>query len=255
MRYINHAVESGARMVCFPQLFFLPWFLREENATSFELAVAVDDDILGSFQEVARKREVVLVCPFFEKRESDYFSSAIVIDSDGSLAGVYRKTHIPDIPDWKEKFYFSPGDDGFEVIETACGKIGVQLCWDNFFPEGSRVLALKGAEIIFAPTAAAYASQQRWLHVVSANAFVNNLFIFRVNRVGADHGLDFYGESFCVDPYGELIAGPVDMKESIILADLDFDKITEAREQTGFIRDRRNALYEGLFRGEVKRER
>ncbi len=196
---------------------------------------------------------MVLVCPFFEQREEKTFSSAAVFDADGSIAGIYQKSHIPDIPGWKEKFYFEPGEEGFCVIDTEHGRIGIQLCWDNFFPEATRALALKGAEIIFAPTAAAYASQDRWLHVISANAFVNNLFIFRVNRTGHDHGLDFYGASFCVNPLGELIAGPVEMQESIILADADLSMIAEVREQSGFFRDRREELYEDLLKREVEK--
>jgi N-carbamoylputrescine amidase len=178
----------------------------------------------------------------------------VVFDTDGSRAGVYQKTHIPDIPGWREKFYFSPGESGFPVFDTACGRIGVQLCWDNFFPEGSRALALAGAEIILAPTAAAYASQERWFHVISANAFVNNVFVFRVNRVGHDHGLDFYGHSFCVNPYGELIADPVGMQESIVLADADLSMVEKVREESGLFRDRRASLYKALSKN-GKREK
>lgn len=217
--------------------------------------MAIDDEVIGTFRDAAREHEVVLVCPFFELSQPDSFSSAAVIDTDGSITGVYRKVHVPDIPDWREKFYFRPGDEGFNVFDTACGRIGVQLCWDNFFPEGSRALALKGAEIVFAPTAAAYASQERWFHVISANAFVNNLFIFRVNRVGHDHGLDFYGHSFCVNPYGELIADPIGMKESIVLADVDTSLVAEVREESTFFRDRRSELYQDLIAEEHKEVR
>jgi N-carbamoylputrescine amidase len=196
----------------------------------------------------ARKNKVVLICPFFEREQNKAYSSAAVIEQDGSLLGVYQKLHIPDIPGWKEKYYFSPGEAGLPVFETSCGRIGVQLCWDNFFPEASRVLALKGAEIIVAPTAAAYASQQRWFNVISSSAFVNNLFVFRVNRVGHDRGLDFYGDSFSVNPLGEFVAEPVGMKDSILIADVDLSMVEEARNRSGFFHDRRGMLYEEIVK-------
>jgi len=190
--------------------------------------------------------QIVLICPFYERGVEGDYSSAAVFDRDGSLAGIYRKNHIPDMPGWKEKFYFTPGESGFPVFDTAYGRIGIQLCWDNFFPEGCRSLALAGAEIVFAPTAAAYASQERWFHVLSANAFVNNLFLFRVNRIGHDGGLDFYGHSFCVDPYGELIADPIGMQESILLSEVDLSRVAAVRKETGFLRERRSGLYQVL---------
>lgn len=252
MQLAGHAAESGARIVCFPQLFYLPWFLHEENDEARTRAIPQDDEILASFREAARKLQIVLICPFYEKGEKGLYSSAAVFDRDGSLAGIYRKNHIPDIPGWKEKSYFEPGETGFPVFETDCGRIGVQLCWDNFFPEGCRSLALAGAEIVFAPTAAAYASQERWFHVLSANAFVNNLFLFRVNRIGHDGGLDFYGHSFCLNPYGELIADPIGMKESVLLADVDLARVAAVREETGFLRDRREELYEAIIHNKAR---
>jgi N-carbamoylputrescine amidase len=252
LRYIGHAVESGAQMICFPQLFYLPWFLNHEDPEAMKFATDMEDGVLKPLQEAAKEHEAVLVCPFFEKRGDKSFSSAVVFDTDGSIAGVYQKVHIPDIPGWKEKFYFSPGEQGFPVFRTSCGRVGVQLCWDNFFPEGTRALALKGAEILFAPTSAAYASQERWLNVISTNAFVNNLFVFRTNRVGHDNGLDFYGHSFCVNPYGDFVAEPVGMQESIVLADVDLAMVSKAREETGFFRDRQAPLYEELLMREEK---
>jgi len=246
-RNIRFAAESGARILCFPQLFALPWFLENENKGCLSLAIKNDDEILQRFAEAAREYKVVLVCPFFEKKEDRTFCSAAVFENDGSLVGIYRKVHIPDIPGWRERFYFHPGETGFPVFNTSCGRIGVQLCWDNFFPEGSRALALNGAELIFAPTASAYASQERWHHVLSANAFVNNLFVFRVNRVGHDHGLDFYGHSFCVNPYGELVSDPIGMQEGILLTDVDLSLVAEAREETGFLKERRGIHYEAFF--------
>ncbi len=247
LRYIEHAVTSGASMVCFPQLFLLPWFLGEESDEARVHAIAADHEMMQRFSNAARQYEAVLVCPFYEDSDGQTYSAAAVYDADGSLAGIYRKVHIPDIPGWREKCYFAPGDRGMPVFDTSRGRIGVQLCWDNFFPEGTRALALAGAEIILAPTAAAYASQERWYHVISANAFVNNVFIFRVNRVGHDHGLDFYGHSFCVDPFGELIAEPVGLQESILMAEVDLARVGEAREQSGFFRDRREQLYRELL--------
>jgi N-carbamoylputrescine amidase len=166
-----------------------------------------------------------------------------VIDSTGQILGVYRKVHIPQIPLWEEKSYFAPGNTGFPVFETAYGRIGVQICWDNFFPEGTRCLALRGAQIVFSPTAAAFASQERWQTMISANAMANGLFIMRVNRVGSEEKQDFYGKSFCVGPEGALLGSPSGMKEGILFADIDFQRINRYRQEYPFLGDRRPDTY------------
>ena len=157
--------------------------------------------------------------------------------------GTYRKTHIPQIPLWEEKLYFKPGNLGFPVFKTDYAKIGIQICWDNFFPEGSRILALKGAEIIFSPTAAAFASHERWEKMICGNAIANSLFIVRANRVGSEKKQDFYGKSFCVDPNGDITAGPTGLNDGILLADIDLNAISTVRNKWGFFRDRREKIY------------
>jgi N-carbamoylputrescine amidase len=167
----------------------------------------------------------------------------VIIDAGGAILGSYRKSHVPQIPLWEERFYFAPGNHGFPIFETRFGVIGVQICWDNFFPEGSRILALKGAQIIFSPTAAAFASQKRWETVITANAITNGVYIFRVNRVGKEEKQDFYGMSFCVSPEGELLGPPTGMKEGIALIDIDLKQIQKVRKEWPFSKDRRPEVY------------
>ena len=159
------------------------------------------------------------------------------------IAGLYRKVHLPDLPLYKEQFYFSPGDTRFPVFETSRGKIGVQICWDNLFPEGTRILALKGADMVFAPTAASLNTHALWERAVTANAFANNLFVFRVNRVGQEDGLSFYGRSFCAGPWGEMVSELAGSKDAIVLADIDLKDRDAAAETWGFLRRRRPSEY------------
>jgi len=161
--------------------------------------------------------------------------------------GSYRKIHVPQIPLWEERYYFSSGDHGFPVFSTKFGPIGVQICWDNFFPEGSRILALKGAKIIFSPTAAAFASQRKWETVISGNSVANGIYIFRVNRVGSEAKQDFYGRSFCISPEGELMDKPTGMKDSIALVEIDLRNIDKARKEWPFLRDRRPDNYKEIL--------
>jgi N-carbamoylputrescine amidase len=198
-------------------------------------------------QQFAKEQGVVLICPFFEKDEQMFFNSAMVIDAGGEILGNYRKIHIPQIPLWEERFYFSSGNLGFPVFKTKYAVIGVQICWDNFFPEGSRILALKGAQIIFSPTAAAFASQEKWKTVISSNAMTNGVFIFRVNRVGSEEKQDFYGRSFCVSPEGELMDKPSGMKEGITFIDIDLKSIDRIRKEWPFLKDRKPENYQEIF--------
>jgi N-carbamoylputrescine amidase len=188
-----------------------------------------------------------LIVPFFESLNGKYFNSAAVYDA-GRLLGMYRKIHIPNLPLYREQFYFSPGDGGFPVFETSQGKIGIQICWDNLFPEGSRALALKGAEIIFAPTAAALNNHRHWETAISANAFANNVFIFRINRVGKEDGIAFYGRSFCVDPWGELVSELAGGKEAIVIADINPKEREAAVETWGFLGRRKPDEYGDLVK-------
>ncbi len=241
------AAEKGAVMICYPELFLSTWFPREENKQHFSLAINTLGGTLGRFQQLSQKTSTVVIVPFFESVNNAYYNSAAVYDA-GRLLGTYRKIHLPDLPLYRERFYFSPGDTGLPVFETSRGKIGVQICWDNLFPEGSRVLALKGAEIIFAPTAAALSNHRHWETAISANAFANNLFVFRVNRVGKEDGISFYGRSFCADPWGEPVSELAGGKEAIVLADIDPKERTAAAETWGFLKHRKPGEYGDLVK-------
>jgi len=241
------AAERGAKIIGFPQLFVLPWFAFENRKENFSFAEPLDGPTITTFRALAREFRVVLVCPIFEREGSDYFNTAVVIEKDGEIAGCYRKVHIPQIPLWEEQTYFKPGNLGFPVILTSYARIGVQICWDNFFPEGTRILALRGAQIVFAPTAAALASQNRWERMICANAIANNLLIFRVNRSGEEEKQEFYGKTFCVNPFGEFVGSPAGNSDAIVFCDVNLDEVLETREIWTFFKDRRPELYGDLY--------
>lgn len=237
------AAERGARIVAFPQLFSLPWFPCETRPESFELAESMDGPTVAALSRLAREQRVVVVGSVFERDGDNHYNTAVVIEGDGSLIGRYRKIHIPQIPLWEERSYFTPGDLGFPVFATSVGRIGVQICWDNFFPEGTRILALRGAQLIVAPTASAFASHNRWERMISGNAIANNVFVLRVNRVGAEEKQEFYGKSFCVGPFGDLIAPPAGGRDAIVFSEVNLDEVGESREIWTFMKDRRPELY------------
>ncbi len=248
--FASVAIEKGAQIICFQELFTTFWFPREMNEGHFSLAETTEGPSIERMRELAAAHEVVLVCPFFETGEEQrFYNSAVVIDAGGEILGCYRKVHVPQIPLWEERHYFAPGNRGFPVFETKFAVVGVQICWDNFFPEGSRILALKGAQIIFCPTAAAFASQKKWETVITANAITNGVYNFRVNRVGREEKQDFYGMSFCVSPEGELLGPPAGMKEGIALIDVELKQIQKVRKEWPFSKDRRPETY-----GEVCQE-
>ena len=240
------AAENGAAIICFEQLFSLFWFPREKDPAFRDLAEDEEGPTLTAMRSLARERSVTLVCPVFERVDGEKcFNTAFVIGPEGETIGRYRKIHVPGIPLWEEKYYFRPGDLGFPVFESQGLKFGVQLCWDNFFPEGARLLALAGAELIFCPNAAAFASSRRWETVICANAIVNGIYLFRVNRVGREEEQDFYGRSFCVSPEGEMLMPPSGMSNGVIMADIDSNLIEENRREWKFFDDRREEAYGG----------
>jgi N-carbamoylputrescine amidase len=247
VKFVQIAVEKGAKIICFQELFTTFWFPREMDNEHFSFAEEMDGPSVTAMQKLSRECEVVIVCPIFEKGEEGFFNSAVVIDAGGKILGQYRKIHVPQIPLWEEKYYFSPGNLGFPVFKTKFAAIGVQICWDNFFPEGSRILALKGAQVIFSPTAAAFASHKRWETVISGNAISNGVYIFRINRVGSEEKQDFYGRSFCVSPEGELMDKPTGMKEAIAFIDVDLKEIERVRKEWSFFKDRRPEVYREIF--------
>ena len=251
VRLAQIAAEKGAQIICFQELFTTHWFPKEMDRKHFTLAENLKGPSLGRMREVARAHEIAMICPFFEEgEEGGFYNTAVVFDAGGEILGRYRKIHVPQIPLWEEKYYFAPGNLGFPVFHTKFATVGIQVCWDNFFPEGSRILALKGAQIIFSPTAAAFASQRRWEAVISGNAISNGVFVFRVNRVGSEEKQDFYGKSFCASPEGEMVDRPTGMKEGIALVEIDIGDVERVRREWSFFKDRRPETY-----GEILGER
>jgi len=246
VKFARLAIERGAHILCFQELFTTHWFPKEIDKTHFSLAETTDGQTSMRMQALAKEHGVVVICPIFEKDGKAYYNSALIIDAGGILLGRYRKVHVPQIPLWEEKYYFSSGNLGFPVFKTKFAVIGVQICWDNFFPEGSRILSLKGAEIIVSPTAAAFASQEKWRTVISSNAMTNGVYIFRVNRVGSEERQDFYGQSFCISPEGELIDKPTGMKEGIAFIDIDPKIIGNVRKEWPFLKDRKPEAYKEI---------
>lgn len=244
LKLIDLADEQSAKIICLQELFHTPWFPARVDDKGFNLSETVPGEIITILIQKAKEKGIVLICPVFEKAmDGLYYNTAVVINSEGAILGKYRKNHIPNLTFWEEGYYFSHGDLGFPVFQTQWATIGIQICWDNFFPEGTRILALKGAQIIFCPTACAFASQSKWERVISANAVNNGLFCFRVNRVGKENGLDFYGKSFCVDPEGDFVAGPSGLTDAVVLATIDLAKIEQTRKTWNFFKERRPEIY------------
>jgi N-carbamoylputrescine amidase len=247
IKFSQIAIEKGASIICFQELFTTHWFPKEINKCHFSYAEKIEGPSIIRMQKLAKENDIVFICPIFETEgEKVFYNSAVVIDAGGEILGTYRKIHVPQIPLWEEKYYFSPGNFGFPVFRTRFATIGVQICWDNFFPEGARILALKGAQIIFSPTAAAFASQKKWETVISSNAISNGIYIFRVNRVGSEEKQDFYGRSFCISPEGDFMAKPTGMKEGIALIDIDLKNIDKVRKEWPFFKDRRPEAYKEI---------
>ena len=238
------AVERGAEVLAFPELCATKWFPSRMRQGNFELAETVPGPGTDRMCEFAASNGVVIIYPVFEKAgKGEYYNSAVVIDADGTVVGIYRKVHIPNVMGWHERFYFLPGNKGFPVFETRFGTIGVQISWDVFFPEGPRILALKGADLIIVPTSNAHASQERWEKMIAGNALANSTFFLRVNRVGREEKQSFYGKSFCMDPHGELVHRPAGSRDSVHITAIDLDEVTRTREEWAFFRDRRESQY------------
>ncbi|NLW34125.1 nitrilase-related carbon-nitrogen hydrolase [Syntrophorhabdus aromaticivorans] len=249
LRTLDVAIEKGANIICFQELFNLYWFPRERNDHAFEMAEEITGPTVSAMREKAKAAEAVIVLPMFEKDGTRYFNSCVVLDEQGGVGGIYRKIHVPDIPLWEEKLYFAEGDKGFPVFETKYGRIGIQISWDNLYPEGTRILALKGADIVFAPTACAFKSQHIWQTIIAGNAIANGLFIMRVNRAGSEEMQDFYGMSFCVNPEGELIGGPTGITDSVLLADIDFEYLQHVKREWPLLKERKPSMYGELLKG------
>jgi N-carbamoylputrescine amidase len=254
---IGEAARGGATIVCLQELFRSQYFCQKEDTALFALAEPIPGPSTQAIGKAAKQHKVVVVASLFERRAAGlYHNTAVVIDRDGSIVGRYRKMHIPDDPLYYEKFYFTPGDLGFQVHDTSAGKAGVLVCWDQWFPEGARLTALQGAEILFYPTAIGWlagearemnlAQHQAWETIQRAHAIANGVFVCAVNRVGQEGQLTFWGQSFVADPFGRIIAKASADQEEILLVAIDRAKIEETRQNWPFLRDRRIDAYGGL---------
>ena len=252
---IRAAAKQGAQIICLPELFLTQYFCQTESPDNFSLAEPLPGPTSTTLSNLAKELQVVLIVPLFEKRtQGIYHNTAIVIDADGSIAGTYRKMHIPDDPCFFEKFYFTPGDTGFKSFSTRYGKVGVLICWDQWFPEAARLTALSGAQFLFYPTAIGYqdedakVSQQQisaWETIQKSHAISNGVFLASVNRVGRENALTFWGKSFICNPFGEVI-GQAEDEPQILIAKCPLSEIESTRQNWPFLRDRRVDAYQGL---------
>jgi len=256
---ISEAAARGAKVICLQELFRSRYFCQSEEARSFDLAEPIPGPTTEALGAVAATHKVVVVGSIFERRtEGIYHNTAVVMDADGRLAGRYRKMHIPDDPHYYEKFYFTPGDLDFTAHRTAHATVGALVCWDQWFPEAARLVALAGAQIVFYPTAIGWErgevesvrrrQLQAWETVQRGHAIANGMFVAVVNRVGAEDSLEFWGNSFVVDPFGEVIARAGASAEEILVADCNLALIEETRRNWPFLRDRRIDAYGDLLR-------
>ncbi|MDP8254824.1 MAG: nitrilase-related carbon-nitrogen hydrolase [Candidatus Alcyoniella australis] len=243
---INVAADQGVNLACFPELAHLPWFPAQIDERGFELAQPLDGPAISAIREAAQQRGVAVVFPFFERDGERCYNSTALIDEHGEVRGVYRKLHVPQLPRWEERHYFSAGDNGFVLAQLAGLRVGVQVAWDNLFPEGCRALALAGAELIVAPTANCGESHDLWLRAISANALFNGVYVLRVNRVGGAPEQHFYGRSFLVDPYGDLAGQEAGEAEGLMLGELHREALVLIRREFPLLRDRRPDQYAAI---------
>ena len=264
-KIINDAANKGANIILLQELFQTPYFCIEYDEEIFRLAKSFDDNsLLKEMSDIAKKLQVVLPISYFEKDNNAYFNSIAIIDSDGTILGNYRKSHIPDGIGYLEKYYFNPGDTGFKVWNTKFGNIGVGICWDQWFPEAARIMALKGADILFYPTAIGdeprsnYDSSGAWQIVMQGHAAANVMPVVASNRIGFEtvkgQTNGFYGKSFICDRSGAILSEASKDKEEIITAEINIEEDHLFRRNWGLFRDRRVELYKELLTldGEIK---
>ncbi|HUG64680.1 MAG TPA: nitrilase-related carbon-nitrogen hydrolase [Gaiellaceae bacterium] len=248
---IEEAAREGAQITCLQEIFFGPYFCAQQEPHWFETAEPDDGPTVQTMRELARRHEMVLVVPFFEKAlEGVFYNTAVVIDADGTMLGKYRKTHIPQVgPIFWEKYFFKPGNLGYPVFETRVGRVGVFICYDRHFPEPARMLGLHGAQLTFNPSATVESlSRYLWELEQPAHAVANGYFVGAINRVGEElvPGARFYGSSYFCDPRGQIIARASDSEDEVLVADLDLALIDEVRTTWQFYRDRRPETYGDL---------
>ena len=249
-RYAREAAAQGAQIMCFQELFAGPYFCQEQDGKWYTQAEPIPNGpTVKRMQELAKETGMVLILPTYEEQDAGvYYNTAAVVDADGTYLGKYRKTHIPQLSGFWEKFYFRPGNLGYPVFDTAVGKVGVYICYDRHFPEGARMLGLNGAEIVFIPSATSRGlSQHLWRIEQTGHAIANGYFVGTINRVGIEESLgdnDFYGQSYFCNPRGEFVGDVGDAyEEELIVRDLDLDLIREVRDTWQFYRDRRPDAY------------
>jgi N-carbamoylputrescine amidase len=255
LRQIEEAAGLGANIVCLQELFNAIYFCQYVDVKSYRYAQKFPNASTDKLQALAKRLGIVLVVPFFEEAlPGVYFNSAVVYDKDGTYLGKYRKNHIPEGPQYLEKYYFTPGDLGYPIFKTQFGIIGIGICWDQWFPEVARILALQGAEILLYPTAIGsepdrpeFDSSEPWRTIIRSHAIANNVFVGAVNRVGVETEMSFYGKSFVANPYGEIIAD-ASGQDQIIMATCDLSEIRASRELLQFFRDRRVDTYQPLLK-------
>lgn len=258
-KLIADAAGNGAKIICTQELFLTPYFCRVQDPALFDLAHEIPGKLTKHFETIAKKTGTVLILSLFERRTAGvYHNTAAIIDADGTMLGKYRKMHIPQDPGFEEKFYFTPGDTGFKAWDTKYGKIGVIICWDQWYPESARLTALQGAHIIFCPTAigglasegAELSNLQReaWLNVQRGHAVANGCYYAAVNRVGVEGGTKFWGSSFVCNYYGNYEALASEDDCETVYADCDFEALENHRRMWPFFRDRRIDAYGNIMR-------
>jgi len=262
---VREAAQKGAQVICLPELFMTQYFCQREDAALFDLAETIPGPTSATISEVARETKTTVIASLFERRAPGvYHNTAAVLGPDGVLKGIYRKMHIPDDPLYYEKFYFTPGDLGFKCFETEHGKIGTLVCWDQWYPEGARLTALQGAQVLFYPTAIGWhpaekaefgtAQHDAWRTIQRAHAIANGVYVAVVNRVGFEtgnirgqaapgQGLEFWGGSYICDPFGVVLAEASHDREEILVAEVDPKKMEDVRRNWPFLRDRRIDSY------------
>ena len=274
-KHIAGAARAGADLVCLPELFRSRYFCQREDAANFDLAEPIPGPTTRALGKIAQAKRLVIIAPIFERRASGiYHNSAAVLDSTGEIAGVYRKMHIPDDPAYFEKYYFTPGDLGFHAVETRVGRIATLICWDQWYPEGARLAALRGANVLFYPTAIGWhpdekarhgaAQRDAWRTVQRGHAIANGVYVAAVNRVGfepgsiakadgssaarreAAKGIEFWGSSFLCDPFGIVVAEATSDREEVLIGRVEPARIEEVRRNWPFLRDRRVDAYGGI---------
>ncbi len=265
---VRDAAREGANVVCLPELFSAQYFCQREDIALFGIAESIPGPSTERLAAVAREENVVVVASLFERRAAGlYHNTAAILESDGSLAGIYRKMHIPDDPLYYEKFYFTPGDLGFRAFDTSAGNIGTLVCWDQWYPEGARITTLQGANVLFYPTAIGWhpaekeefgaAQYDAWQTIQRSHAIANGVYVGAVNRVGHENGdvrgnrvegagLEFWGGSFIADPFGRILAKAAHDREDILVGEIDLKALEDQRRNWPFLRDRRIDAYQPI---------